>query len=187
MGGKVEITKSPTYQKAHAKTPDSVMTLERALKREDRFNEWSNQTLDALINAGLPKAGSMLMKVLSNATRLASGDWSRKKTYIYGYFFEEYTGLGLPTDYATRSAFNAMAAVPTPQMALMMGDGGTPSAVGSASSLSEYGRLGGSVSQVGGSDAGSQIKDLAEMIKLSIQEGLAPIREANLSLSLIHI
>ena len=39
VGGKVEITKSPTYQKAHAKSPESVMTLERALKKEERFNE----------------------------------------------------------------------------------------------------------------------------------------------------
>ena len=49
LGGKVEITRSPTYQKAHAKYPDSVNTLERALKREDRFNEWANGTLDSLI------------------------------------------------------------------------------------------------------------------------------------------
>ena len=44
----MEITKSPTDQKAHAKSPESVMTLERALKREERFNAWSIQTVDAL-------------------------------------------------------------------------------------------------------------------------------------------
>ena len=113
----------------------------------------------------------MLMKVLGHATRLANGSWHRKKTYIYGYFFEEFTGLGLPADYATRSAFNAMASVPAPSMERMIGEGGSSGALGSSFSLSEYSRLGGSVSQSGESNI--SIKDLAEVIKLSIQEGLA--------------
>ena len=126
VGGKVEITKSPTYQKAHAKSPESVMTLERALKKEDRFNEWSIQTVDALNTCGLPKAAAMLMRVLAQSTRLANGNWQRKKIYLYGYFFEEFNGVGLPADYATRSAFNAMASVPAPSMERMMGEGGGP-------------------------------------------------------------
>ena len=171
VGGKVEITKSPTYQKAHAKSPESVMTLERALKREDRFNEWSIQTVDALNTCGLPKAAAMLMRVLAQATRLANGNWPRKKIYLYGYFFEEFTGVGLPADYATRSAFNAMASVPAPSMERMVGEGGPPSAVGSAMSLSDYSRLGGSASQSG--DSTLSMKELAEVIRSSIQEGLA--------------
>ena len=172
VGGKVEITKSPTYQKAHAKSPESVMTLERALKREDRFNEWSIQTVDALNTCGLPKAAAMLMRVLAQATRLANGNWPRKKIYLYGYFFEEFTGVGLPADYATRSAFNAMASVPAPSMERMVGEGGPPSTMGSAMSLSNYSRLGGSASQAG--DSSVSMKDLAEIIRVSIQEeGLA--------------
>lgn len=171
VGGKVEITKSPTYQKAHSKSPESVMTLERALKKEERFNEWSIQTVDALNTCGLPKAAAMLMRILAQATRLANGNWQRKKIYLYGYFFEEYTGVGLPADYATRSAFNAMASVPAPSMERMIGEGGPPSALGSALSLSEYSRLGGSVSQAGESNI--SMKDLAEVIKSSIQEGLS--------------
>ena len=171
VGGKVEITKSPTYQKAHAKSPESVMTLERALKREDRFNEWSIQTVDALNTCGLPKAAAMLMKVLAQATRLANGSWPRKKIYLYGYFFEEYTGIGLPADYATRSAFNAMASVPAPSMERMMAEGGPPSALGSAISLGDYSKLGASASQAG--DSMLSIKDLAEVIKASIQESMS--------------
>ena len=76
-----------------------------------------------------------------------------------------------PTSYATRSAFNAMASVPAPSMDRMLGEGGPPSAMGSAVSLSEYSRLGGSVSQA--SESNVSMKDLAEVIKLSIQEGLA--------------
>ena len=171
VGGKVEITKSPTYQKAHSKSPESVMTLERALKKEERFNEWSIQTVDALNTCGLPKAAAMLMRILAQATRLANGNWQRKKIYLYGYFFEEYTGVGLPADYATRSAFNAMASVPAPSMERMIGEGGPPSALGSAVSLTEYSRLGGSVSQAGESNI--SMKDLAEVIKSSIQEGLS--------------
>ena len=171
VGGKVEITKSPTYQKAHAKSPESVMTLERALKKEERFNEWSIQTVDALNTCGLPKAAAMLMRMLAQATRLANGNWPRRKIYLYGYFFEEFTGVGLPADYATRSAFNAMASVPAPSMERMVGEGGPPSALGGAVSLSEYSRLGGSASQSGESTI--SMKDLAEVIKSSIQEGLA--------------
>ena len=171
VGGKVEITKSPTYQKAHAKSPESVMTLERALKKEERFNEWSIQTVDALNTCGLPKAAAMLMRILAQATRLANGSWHRKKIYLYGYFFEEFTGVGLPADYATRSAFNAMASVPAPSMERMIGEGGPPSALGSAVSLSEYSRLGGSASQSG--DSSLSMKELAEVIKISIQEGLS--------------
>ena len=170
LGGKVEITRSPTYQKAHAKSPDSVNTLERALKREDRFNEWANGTLDSIINAGLPKAASMFMKLLGNATRLANGSWPRKKAFIYGYFFEEFTGLGLPVDYATRSAFNALSVAPAPGMDRMLS--GTPSSAGTGSTLgasSLYDSLGDSVSQLGSSSGAG----LAELIKQSIQEGLA--------------
>ena len=89
----------------------------------------------------------------------------------HGYFFEEFTGVGLPADYATRSAFNAMASVPAPSMERMIGEGGPPSALGSAVSLSEYSRLGGSASQSG--DSNLSMKELAEVIKLSIQEGLS--------------
>ena len=90
-----------------------MLTLERALMKEDRFTEWSVQTVDALLNAcGLPKASSMLMKVLAQANRMAGGSWLRKRVYLFGYFFEEFTGLGLPEEYATRSAFNAMAITP---------------------------------------------------------------------------
>ena len=147
------------------------MTLERALKKEERFNEWSIQTVDVLNTCGLPKAAAMLMRILAQATRLANGNWQRKKIYLYGYFFEEYTGVGLPADYATRSAFNAMASVPAPSMERMIGEGGPPSALGSAVSLTEYSRLGGSVSQAGESNI--SMKDLAEVIKSSIQEGLS--------------
>ena len=64
VGGKVEITKSPTYQKVHHKTSETVLTLERALKKEERFTEWSVQIIDALNASGLPKAAAMLMKVM---------------------------------------------------------------------------------------------------------------------------
>ena len=175
-GGKVEITKSPTYQKAHSKSPESVLTLERALKKEDRFTEWSVQTTDALNASGLPRAASMLMKVLAQSNRMAAGNWVRKRVYLYGYFFEEFTGLGLPTEYATRSAFNAMALAPPSGFEKNFvggSDVGAPSLAG-ASGLSEYSRLGGSVSQVGSGSSVDQ-SELASAIKASIEESLAPL------------
>ena len=178
VGGKVEITKSPTYQKAHAKSPQSVLTLERALMKEDRFTEWSVQTVDALNACGLPKASSMLMKVLAQANRMAGGSWLRKRVYLFGYFFEEFTGLGLPEEYATRSAFNAMAMAPPPAFEKNLSEAAASEAaltLGS-SRLSDYERLGGSVS-LAGSSAGFDMRELASLIKTSIEQGLAPLKE----------
>ena len=178
VGGKVEITKSPTYQKAHAKSPQSVLTLERALMKEDRFTEWSVQTVDALNASGLPRASSMLMKVLAQANRMAGGSWLRKRVYLFGYFFEEYTGLGLPEEYATRSAFNAMAMAPPPAFEKNLADAAaSESALSLGSSrLSDYDRLGGSVS-LAGSSAGFDMRELASLIRTSIEQGLAPLKE----------
>ena len=177
VGGKVEITKSPTYQKAHAKSPQSVLTLERALQKEDRFTEWSVQTVDALNASGLPRAASMLMKVLAQANRMAGGSWLRKRVYLFGYFFEEFTGLGLPEEYATRSAFNAMAMAPPLALEKNLADATNSEASGSLGSslLSDYARLGGSVS-LAGSSAGFELRDLATLIRSSIEEGLAPLK-----------
>ena len=175
MGGRVEITKSPTYQKAHHKTSESVLTLERALKREERFNEWSVQTTDALNACGLPKAASMLMKVLAQTNRLAAGSWARKRIYLYGYFFEEHTGLGLPSEYATRSAFNAMAAQPPPGLERMVLD--TPHSGSLGGSLgNDYFKPSGSFGE-GGSGASSELKELGAMLKSTIEAGLAPLRD----------
>ena len=64
-----------------------------------------------------------------------------------------------------------MASVPAPSMERMIGEGGGASAVGSAVSLSEYSRLGGSASQAG--ESSLSMKELADVIKLSIRQGLA--------------
>ena len=44
-GGQIEITKCPSYAKTHSKTPDSCMTLERALKKESLFADYSVKTI----------------------------------------------------------------------------------------------------------------------------------------------
>ena len=174
----MEITKSPTYQKAHAKSPQSVLTLELALMKEDRFTEWSVQTVDALNASGLPRAASMLMKVLAQANRMAGGSWLRKRVYLFGYFFEEFTGLGLPEEYATRSAFNAMAMAPPPAFEKNVSEAAASETAFSlgTSRLSDYDRMGGSVS-LAGSSAGFDMRELASLIKTSIEQGLAPLKE----------
>ena len=62
-----------------------------------------------MVKAGLFYAAARLMKVLTQANRQSGGAWPRKRVYLYGYFFEEFLGLGLPADYAVQSAFNSMA------------------------------------------------------------------------------
>ena len=108
-GGRVEITKCPSYMKIHQKAPASCLTLERALQKpsEDFLTEWSMQTTESLNRSGLSKASAMLMRVLVKANRFGQGHWPRKRAYLHGYFFEEYTGLGLPADFAFQSAIHA--------------------------------------------------------------------------------
>ena len=97
-GGRIDITKLQSYVKGHHKTPATSLTLERALgeaRSEHRFTEWAIKTNDLLNKAGLYLAGARLMKVLTQANRQSGGAWPRKRVYLYGYFFEEFLGLGL--------------------------------------------------------------------------------------------
>ena len=172
-GGQIEITKCPSYAKTHSKTPDSCMTLERALKKESLFADYSVKTIDSLNRAGMYKASAKLMKVLGLAMKQAGGSWARRRAYLVGYFFEEHTGVGLPVDMAYQSALNAMATpVAFEKVTDVMGGSSAGSAVGSLS-LSDYTRLD-SVSQQGGSIAGSSfdMKEFAGMLKSSITEAV---------------
>ena len=174
-GGQIEITKCPSYAKTHAKTPDSCQTLERALKKESAFAEYSVKTLDLLNRAGMYKAAARLMKVLSLAMKQSSGSWARRKVYLYGYFFEEHTGLGLPVDMAYQSAINAMAVPAVMEKATELpGPAAAASTAGSMASWSDYSALGGSVGEAGGSSAGSafDMKALATVIEKSIQKAV---------------
>ena len=178
-GGLIDITKLQSYVKSHAKTPESSLTLERSLKSERsevRFTEWSIKTNDLLNKAGLFYAAARLMKVLTQANRQSGGAWPRKRVYLYGYFFEEFLGLGLPADYAVQSAFNSMA-VNVP------GTGPTKSDLGAAMSdsmLSNLGNLGdysglGGAGRSGG-EAGNLVAVMSALQK-SIEESLAPLKD----------
>ena len=130
------------------------------------------------------KAAARLMKVLSLAMKQSSGSWARRKVYLYGYFFEEHTGLGLPVDMAYQSAINAMA-VPAvvEKLTELPGDAAAGSTAGSLASWSGYSALGGSVSEAGGSSAGSafDMKALAtvmeESIRKAVEAGMAAGKE----------
>ena len=186
-GGKVEITKCPSYIKFHAKSPDTCLSLERVLKRptEDGFTEWTIKVLDGINNAGKIKASAMFMRMLSKAHRFAQGSWLRKRAYLYGYFFEEFTGLGLPADFSVQAAMNAnnlqLTAKEEEAGRSRWGGGAeTGSLYGSSfgggatsscsSSSCSYSQLPGSVSEVGG---GFSLKELASVIQSSIEAGLA--------------
>ena len=172
-GGQIEITKCPSYAKTHSKTPDSCMTLERALKKESLFADYSVKTIDSLNRAGMYKASAKLMKVLGLAMKQAGGSWARRRAYLVGYFFEEHTGVGLPVDMAYQSALNAMVAPMAFEKVTENPCGSSAgSAVGSLC-LSDYSRLD-SVSQQGGSIAGSSfdMKEFASMMKASVAEAV---------------
>ena len=187
MGGRVEITKCPSYMKVHKNSSESCLTLERALRKptEDGVTEWSMQTTEALNRAGLGKASAMLMRVLVKANRFGQGFWPRKRAYLHGYFFEEFTGIGLPADFGFQSAINAQnVIVPTrggknPLSEVSGSELGSTLDFSRVSGAGGYSALGDSASMLGGSNSGgglSDISSLADVIKRSIEEGLAGLK-----------
>ena len=182
-GGRVEITKCPSYIKFHSKSPDACLSLERVLKRptEDGFTEWSMKVLDGINNAGKIKATAMFMRVLSKAHRFAQGSWLKKRAYLYCYFFEECTGLGLPVDFSVQAALNAQN-VQLPVKAEEAGrlKWGGSEAAGSmfgsqfaGGALSDYSRMPGSISESGSHGGSLDLKELSNVIKESIEAGLS--------------
>ena len=117
------------------------------------------------------------MKVLTQANRQSGGAWARKRVYLYGYFFEEFLGLGLPADYAVQSAFNSFA-VSLPSQGGGKGDLGpamSGAAMSGLSSLGDYSSMGG---RCGGSSSGGvDISALSESIQRAIEQGLASARD----------
>ena len=109
-GGTINIVSRPSYRSIHKTTNStfSVLTLERALKEESLFERWLPKMVEKLQNSGLPKAGLRLMQIVAQATTQAGGNWQVKRSYLEGYFFDEYLGLGLPALMASASAFNAL-------------------------------------------------------------------------------
>ena len=125
--------------------------------------------MESLSKAGMPLACVQLTKVLLQADKNAVGVWSVKTAYLYGYFFEEYLGIGMPQVTALNSALHAVA----------VGSGGArggkekaPTEIIPLGSRSDpFGSLPGSASQVGASEVGSAITALKEMM----EEALTPI------------
>ena len=119
----------------------------------------------------------MLMRVLVKANRFGQGYWPRKRAYLHGYFFEEYTGLGLPADFAFQSAIHAQnVLVPTrgdknPRPELLGSE--VESALSSflGSNLGSYSSMGDSARALGGGLG--DLSGLAEVIRRSVEEGLA--------------
>ena len=127
----------------------------------------------------------MLMRVLVKANRFGQGYWPRKRAYLHGYFFEEYTGLGLPADFAFQSAIHAQnVLVPgrgdkNPRSDLLGSEVGSSLSSFLGSNSGGYSTLGDSASVIGGSGVGSGLGDLsglADVIKRSIEEGLAGVK-----------
>ena len=168
-GGQIEITKLPSYAKTHSKTPDSCMTLERALRKEGSFADYSVKTIESLNRAGMYKASARLMKVLGLAMKQANGSWARRRAYLVGYFFEEHTGVGLPVDMAYQSALNAVSTHVSEKGPDFSGTSGGGSAIGSFS-FGDFAKPD-PVGQGGSSSGGSfDLREFAAMMKSSISD-----------------
>ena len=117
-GGTINIPGLESYRKLHKPTTSKVQqhTLEMALSSESDFERWLIRMVDALERAALPKAAIRLMRVVSQATTQSGGKWRPKCDYLTGYFFVEFTGLGLPKVMASASALNSMGALAAAHM-----------------------------------------------------------------------
>ena len=173
-GGKVDITRQEGYVTMHRKTNEGdILTLARALKQETRFSVWVLNTMEALTKAGKTLACVQLTRVLLQADKNSVGVWSVKAGYLHGYFFEEYLGVGLPHVTAMNSALHAVALGTSSLKTLK--EKPALSEVGSAGSKTDlYSQLPGSASQAGGSEVGTAMSAMKEMM----EEALAPIKEA---------
>ena len=114
-GGTVDVTRFESYIKLHKNTEGrSVMTLERALKKESDWQDYLLRTVEALERAALPKCALQLMRLDMAVTKHCGGSWARKQAYLVYYFFTEHLGIGVPTLMAVSSfaaAFGAAGAV----------------------------------------------------------------------------
>ena len=112
-GGTINIVGRKSYRELHktTNTKFGVLTLERALRDERLFDRWLAKMVEKLQNASLPKAGLRLMQIVAQASNQSAGNWQWKRSYLEGYFFEEFLGLGLPKLMASASAFSAMGQV----------------------------------------------------------------------------
>ena len=107
-GGVVEIERFTSYIKLHDKTGAEVITLSRALKSELNYSRWLSATIRKLQAARLPLAALRLSKVDSVIAWQTKRVWARRAEFLYEYFFEEYKGLGLPTDKPLASSLSAV-------------------------------------------------------------------------------
>ena len=202
-GGTINLVGRKSYRELHKTTTTkfAVLTLERALKTEQLFDRWLAKMVEKLQNASLPKAGLRLMQIVAQSSTQSGGNWQWKKTYLEGYFFEEYLGLGLPKLIASASAFNASGQLAasgallqqlTPAqkagalLASSMTGSGTSSSGGSTVDLSHL-QLGGggSASIASGSDigpsashaggSGTDPAQLASLMSSALRDALGPL------------
>ena len=106
-GGTIDMSQLPKFAKSLEKS--TVLVLERALKKHGLFLEWKAARAMQLSAAGFPKATEMLNRVIALSEKMFKGRPDRQLIYLQNYFFDEFMGLGLPADYAPRSALAASA------------------------------------------------------------------------------
>ena len=99
IGGTIEITTRSSYIKLMSKS--THMTLERALRKYDDWLSYYARTIDRFETHGIPKAATMLNKVVSRIAKMAKKSDALKLEHLRGYFFDDFpfvaAGLELPS------------------------------------------------------------------------------------------
>ena len=104
--GTINVKLFESYTKMHHK--GNHISLERALRSQKYFDAWFAQTLELLSSHGLPKAVIMLTSIVHHARQQSPHSVKRQLLYLWGYFFTEYLGLGMPEVVGVRSALVAL-------------------------------------------------------------------------------
>jgi hypothetical protein len=105
---RIRITRYPTYAKLHKNT--GVITLERALKRQDLYEDWFRETLESFDRHGLHKCSAMLQRLVASARLASRGKTANMLAYLRRYFLCEHEGLGLPRPDCERCAISVLGA-----------------------------------------------------------------------------
>ena len=101
-GGTIDVRTRPSYVKLMKGS--THMNLERALKSYGSWLNYWTKTIEKFEVYNLPRAASMFNRVVAQSVKTARNSQKLQLQYLYGYFFEEFLGVGLPAKIALSSA-----------------------------------------------------------------------------------
>jgi hypothetical protein len=98
----IDITRVKSY--THAVNKTGSLILSRALLKPSALDTWLPRQQALFNRNNLQKAAGMLMRVESQARLRFQDDRAAQLRYLQGFFFDEFMGRGMPSDFGEMSA-----------------------------------------------------------------------------------